>query len=78
MQKYFCKGLHSKLVWGNLCDQKVKTNVLQTYVNSYLNSELNGKVYDFSVDYDTIDISDIVGIRKYFMKKQYCINAWIY
>ena len=31
---------------------------------------LNGYVYDFFVDYDIIDISNIINIRKYLMKKQ--------
>ena len=26
-------------------------------------------VYDFSVDYDSIDVADILYIHKYFMKK---------
>ena len=30
---------------------------------------LNGNVYDFSVDYNSIDKSDILNIRKYFMTK---------
>ena len=30
---------------------------------------LNGYVYDFSVDYNTFDISDITNIHKYLMKK---------
>ena len=29
----------------------------------------NGYVYDFSVDYDAIDVDDIKGIHKYLMKK---------
>ena len=29
----------------------------------------NGYVYDFSVDYDAIDVDDIVDIHKYLMKK---------
>ena len=28
-----------------------------------------GHVYDFSVDYDAIAVNDILGIRKYLMKK---------
>ena len=30
---------------------------------------LNGWVYDFSVDYDAIVVSDILDIHKYLMKK---------
>ena len=29
----------------------------------------NGYIYDFSVDYDTIDVDDILDIHKYLMKK---------
>ena len=30
---------------------------------------LKGCVYDFSVDYDTIEVSDILDIHKYLMEK---------
>ena len=30
---------------------------------------LNGNVYDFSVDYNVIDTSNIIDIHKYLMKK---------
>ena len=30
---------------------------------------LKGYVYDFSVDYNAISVSDILGINKYLMKK---------
>ena len=30
----------------------------------------NGYVYDFSVDYDAIEVDDIVDIHKYLMKKK--------
>ena len=29
----------------------------------------NGDVYDFSVDYDTIDVDDMLDFNKYLMKK---------
>ena len=32
-------------------------------------TSLKGCVYDFSVDYDTIEISDILDIHKYLMEK---------
>ena len=31
---------------------------------------LNRYIYDFSVDYNTIDNSNIIDIHKYLMKKQ--------
>ena len=47
--------------------------------DSMIKTELNRKVYNFSVTYETIDVSDIEAIRKYLMKKQgYYINAWIH
>ena len=33
------------------------------------NTGLNGYVYDFSVDYDTISVDDILDIHKYLTKK---------
>ena len=40
------------------------------------NSGLDGKVYNFSVNYETISVIDIEDIYKYLMKKsQYFINV---
>ena len=33
-------------------------------------TDVNGYVYDFSVDYDAIDIDNIKDIHKYLMKKK--------
>ena len=33
------------------------------------NTELNGYIYDFSVDYDTIAVDDILDIHKYLMER---------
>ena len=33
-------------------------------------TEFNGYVYDFSVDYDAIDVDHIKDIDKYLMKKK--------
>ena len=38
-------------------------------VNSMKKKRLNGNMYDFSIDYNRIDISDITNIHKYLMKK---------
>ena len=35
-------------------------------------------IYDFPVDYDSIDADDILGIQKYFMKKRSIKNVCIY
>ena len=37
--------------------------------NSMINTGLDGSVYDFSVDYNIIDTSNIISIHKYLMKK---------
>ena len=38
---------------------------------------LNGNVYDFSVDYSSIDKSDILNIYKYLMIKNNIWNVWV-
>ena len=38
-------------------------------VNKIKKTRLNGNVYDFSVDYNVIDTSNIIDIHKYLMKK---------
>ena len=38
-------------------------------VDDLKNTGLNGYVYDYSADYDTTVVSDILGIDKYWMKK---------
>ena len=35
------------------------------------NLGLYGYVYDFSVDYDSIDVDDTLDINEYLMKKHY-------
>ena len=32
-------------------------------------TEFNDHIYDFSVDYDAIDVDNILDIQKYLMKK---------
>ena len=45
-------------------------NILKDFsVDSMKKTGLNGYEYDFSVDYNAIDISDIMGIHKYVMNK---------
>ena len=38
-------------------------------VDNMKKTGFNGYIYDFSVDYDTIEVSDILDIHKYLMKK---------
>ena len=40
-------------------------------VNNMKKTKLKGCVYDFSVDYDTITVSNILDIPKYLMKKNF-------
>ena len=37
-------------------------------VDNMKETGLNGYAYDFSVDYNTIDVIDIVDVHKYLMK----------
>ena len=39
-------------------------------VNNITKTGLNGYVYDFPIDYNTIDVSDIVEVHKYILKKR--------
>ena len=32
-------------------------------------TRFNGYIYDFNVDYDSVDVDDILDIHKYLMKK---------
>ena len=43
--------------------------VLEAYLMDLVLLSLNGNVYDFSVDYDSINKSDILSIPKYLMNK---------
>ena len=43
--------------------------VLEAYLTDLVLLSLNGNVYDFSVDYDSINKSDILSISKYLMNK---------
>ena len=38
-------------------------------VDNMKKTGFNGSIYDFSVDYDAISVSDILDIHKYLMKK---------
>ena len=51
----------TSLCLGNISDKFSVDNMKKT--------GLNGYVYDFSVDYDTIAVDDILDIHKYLMKK---------
>ena len=46
-------------------------NISKDFAVDYMNKTgLSGYVYDFSVDFNTIDISDIIDIDKHLIKKK--------
>ena len=54
-------------------------NVLKDFlVNNMKKTGLYGYVYNFSVDYDNIDVADILDIHKYLIKNTIYSNVWIY
>ena len=59
------KILASPLCSGNISKDWVTDNMKRTRFTGY--------VYDFSVDYDAIDVSDIKNIHKYLMEKNYIV-----
>ena len=56
----------SEIVATTLCLGNISKDWL---VDDLKNTGLNGYVYDYSADYDTIAVGDILGIDKYWMKK---------
>ena len=61
-----CKAKDSEIVPTPLCLENItkefsEDNTKKTRLNEY--------VYDFSFDYDTIAVTDILDIHKYLMKK---------
>ena len=42
------------------------------------NTKFFGYIFDFSVDYDAIDVKNILDIHKYFMTQNNVNNASIY
>ena len=69
------KANYSMIIPNNLC----LGNVTKNFSTSNLKrTGFHGYIYDFSVDYDSIDINNIKDIHKYLMKKngivQKCLN----
>ena len=60
------KAKDSKLVRIPLCLGNISKNAS---VDNMKKTGLNGYVYNFSVDYDAIEVDDILDIHKYLMKK---------
>ena len=54
------------IVPKNLCLRNVSKDFSTSNMK---NTGFNGYIYDFSVNYDWIDVDNIKGIHKYLMKK---------
>ena len=60
------KAKDSEIVATPLC----LGNIMKEFSeDSTKNAGIKGNVYDFSVDYDAIEVSDILDIHKYLMEK---------
>ena len=63
---YKFKAKNSEIVETPLC----LGNILKDWSTDNMEkTRFNGYVYDFSVDYDAIDVDDIIYIHKSLMKK---------
>ena len=56
----------SEIVPNNLCLGNVSKDFSASNMKK---TGFNGHIYDFSVDYDAIDVDNILDIHKYLMKK---------
>ena len=65
---YKFKAKDSEIVARTLCLGKISKE--WSTDNMKKKTGFNGYVYNFSVDYDVIDVNDIVDIHKYLMKKK--------
>ena len=63
---YKFKAKDSEIVASPLCLGNISKDWL---VDNMKRTGLNGYVYDFSVDYDSIVVHDIKNIHKYLMEK---------
>ena len=63
---YKFKAKDSEIVATPLCLENISKD---WSVDNMKNTGFNGYVYDFSVDYETTGVDDIVDIHKYLMKK---------
>ena len=60
------KGKNSEIKKYHLCLGKISKDFFE---DNMIKTGLNGYVYDFSVDYNIIDTSNIINIHKYLIKK---------
>ena len=63
---YKFKANDSKIVADSLCLRNISKDWSTDNINK---TGFNEYVYDFSVDYDAIDVDNIKDIHKYLMKK---------
>ena len=63
---YKFKAKDSKIIADPLC---LGNNSKDWSIDNMKRTGFNGYFYDFSVDYDTIAVDDILGNHKYLMKK---------
>ena len=63
---YKFKAEESETVASPLCSGNISKD---WSADNMKRTGLSGYVYDFSVDYDAIDVSDIKNIHKYLMEK---------
>ena len=61
------KAKDSQIVTTPLCLGNISEDVS---VDNMKNTGLNGHIYDFSVDYDAVEVDDILDIHKYLMEKK--------
>ena len=66
-EMYKFKAKDSEIVASPLCLGNISKD---WSADNMKRTELTGYVYDFSVDYDVIDVSTIKNIHKYLMKKK--------
>ena len=66
VQKLLNLKQESKIVATPLCLGNISNDF---FVDNMKKTNLNGYVYDVSVDYDAIEVDDILDIHKYLMKK---------
>ena len=59
----------SEIVPSNLCLRNVSKDFSASNIKKKKKTEFNGHIYDFSVDYDSIDVDQIKDIHKYLMEK---------
>ena len=66
------KAKDSEITLYSLCLGNISKNWL---VENMKKTGFNGYIYDFSVDYDAVSVSDILEIYKYLMEKNTIITA---